>query len=142
MVAREFKYVMEHYSGDSEDYAEITQSFNYYLNKVEQLWKDGLDILAVLLKDYRTNVLVLSYLLENNRYVKKSIGFGINDILNPTGDTSELDKAYNRVAQYFIESGWKDRARRILGEALKLNPGNKAAAEHLVKLNSNDIENN
>ena len=133
MVARELKYVMEHYSTNSEDYALSKTSLDSYMLKISQLFIDGIELIKRLLFDYRNNVVLLSFLLENDRYVKESLGEGVVPLLSRIFGREGIDGAYVRVGQYCHESGWIDRARRCFGEALKINPENAEARAFLKK---------
>jgi len=133
MAARELKYVMEHYSTDSDDYALSRESLDSYLQKIRQLFNDGIDLIKKLLFDYCNNVIVLSYLLENDRYVEECLNESTNQLLARMFGKDAVDDAYVRVGQYCLESGWQDRARRSFGEALKINPKNAEAKKYLSK---------
>ena len=127
MVARELKYLMEHYSTDSEDYTDSRTSLNTYWTRMRLVFEDGVTLIKRLLVAYSSNVIVLSYLIENDRYVRKSLGESVSQLLKMITGDSGIDSAYIRVGVYFRESGWNERARKSLGEALKLNPKNSEA---------------
>ena len=44
---------------------------------------------------------------------------------------NNLDNAYLKVGEYCLESGWKERAKKSLGEAVRINPDNYKARELL-----------
>jgi hypothetical protein len=133
MAARELKYVMEIYSVQNEDYTQSKDSLETYWKKMRILFSDGTEIIKRLLVDYTDNIIVLSYLLENDRYVHKALGENVKSILKRILGKQKIETAYIRVAEFLIESGWKERARRMLGEAVKINPDN-SKAKKLLKL--------
>jgi hypothetical protein len=133
MAAREVKYVMEHYSTDSEDYAESKASLDSYLRRMRTLLDDGIRLMKKILIDYSTNVVVMSYLLENDHYIEESLNENAQQLWGQIVGKDGVDEAYVRVSEYLLESGWKDRARKILSDAIKLNPENEQARELLLK---------
>lgn len=132
MVVRELEYVKEHYSVDSEDFYESEESFKVYWRKMSNLFDEGIELIKLMLKNCKDNVIVLSYLVENERYVKESFGENVKKLLARIFGEKKIDAAYLYVAEYFIESGWKDRAKKVLSEALKINPNNKEAGRLLA----------
>lgn len=133
MAAREVKYVMEIYSVQHEDYAQSKDSLEIYCKKMRILFFDGTDIIKRLLVEYTDNIIVLSYLLENSRYVREALGENVKSILKRILIDPKIERAYIRVAEFLIESGWAERARRMLGEAVKINPNNEKAKKLLLK---------
>jgi hypothetical protein len=135
LVTREIKYVMQQYATDSEDYAEMQVSFNTYWLKMKNLFNEGTEILRTLLVDYSTNDIVLSYLFENDDYIQDALGVDIKMLLQDSLQRS-LDDAYVRAGKYCLKSGWPERARRLLSEALKVNSENEQAKILSHELNS------
>ncbi|HNR66595.1 MAG TPA: hypothetical protein PKN04_07915 [bacterium] len=132
MVARELKYVMEHYAADSEDYLETKKSYDVYWEKVRALFDEGLYLLKIILCDYSDDDLILCYLLSNESYLDESFGFSIIDVLQKCGKVKPIDRAYCQVGEYCIKSGWTDLAKKMLTRALEVNPGNNSA-RHMVQ---------
>ncbi|MBD3376440.1 hypothetical protein GF406_15500 [candidate division KSB1 bacterium] len=135
LVTREIKYVMQQYATDSEDYAEMQVSFDSYWGKLKKLFNEGTEILRTLLVDYSTNDIVLSYLFENDDYIQDTLAVDIKSLLQESGQRS-LDDAYVRAGDYCLKSGWTDRARRLLHEALRVNCENEQAKILSHELNS------
>ena len=133
MVAREVKYVMEHYGSDSEDYSESKAALDNYLRRIRTLFEEGILLIKKLLVEYANNVVVLSYLLENDHYLEETLGEDIQQLCQQIVGVNQVDAAYIRVGMYCIESGWRDRARKILSDAIKLNPHNKEARKLLLQ---------
>ena len=127
MVARELHYVMEHYAVDSEDFQESFESFEAYWQRILSLFKDGIDLIKLMLKGYSNNIVIMSYLIENDHYVQESFGEKTMTLLERIFGKDKLDQTYVYVGEYCIKSGWEDRARKVLGDALKLNPHNEQA---------------
>ncbi len=134
MMAREVKYVMEHYATESEDYSESKAALDNYLRRIRGLFEEGILLIKKLLVEYANNVVVLSYLLENDHYLEETLGEDIQKLCQQIVGADQVDAAYIRVGRYCIESGWRDRARKILSDAIKLNPHNKEARRLLVQV--------
>ena len=122
---------MKHYSYRNRDHVETKKSFESYLDKINALFNDGTFLLVKMLSNYSENVLILYYLLENDRYLEEIMGTSIEVLLQDSSYADKLDNAYLRVGEYCVESGWPDRAKKMLGEALSINPGNERVSELL-----------
>ncbi|MBN1540981.1 hypothetical protein JW992_02465 [candidate division KSB1 bacterium] len=133
MVARELKYVMEHYATESQDYSETKSSYDSYWEKVEAFFADGLELLKTILAEYGDIDSILWYLLINERHLSKSLGEKITDVLKKS-KYPELDTAYLQAGEYCLKSGWRDRAEKLLHEALAYNSNNEQAKNLLQKL--------
>jgi hypothetical protein len=131
MAARELVYVMEYYSMRSDDYEENKEFLDTYLSKMRQLFKEGISHLTRILKLYIDENVILTYLVENDHYVKKSMGMSVPQLLEMLQGRNKIDHSYVQVAVYCLKSGWPERARKILLETLKLNPENETALKLL-----------
>ncbi len=133
MVARELKYVMEYYSTDSEDYKHTKDSLDTYWIRMRKLFNDGIEMIKHLLVEYSKNIIVLDFLLEKERYITEVLDESLDTLLRRIEAKEQFDDAYVRVAKYCLESGWSDRAKKFLGEALKINPENAEASKLLAQ---------
>ncbi len=134
MVVRELKYMLEYYETDAdEDYFELKRSHDEYINRLLILFEKGITRVQPFLVNFRDDVIVMSYFLENSRYVKSIIGLDVVSLFKKVDSSFSLDEIYIKVANYFIESGWTDRAKKILFDAINTNPENSAARDLLVK---------
>lgn len=133
MVARELKYVMEYYSTDSKDYIHTKESLETYWIRIRELFEDGIEMIKHLFVEYSKNVIVLYFLLEKERYVTEVLGESLDMLLQRMVAKDQFDDAYVRVGKYCLESGWRDRAKKFLGEALKINPENVEARKLLAQ---------
>jgi|GEM_PF-439489 hypothetical protein len=117
MVARELKYVMEHYQADSQDYEETYGSLNYYLERIEKLFNEGLEIIRLMLPENGDNTVLLVYLLENREYMERTFGVPLWELLAPMIPGDVRREAYARAVEYYVNSGWAAEARRMLARA-------------------------
>ncbi len=134
MAARELKYVLEHYTVDSADYLASKTSLDTYMDKMRALYKDGISIIKELIREYGDNIVLIYYLIKNDRYVKSILGESVEDLLARIESKESVDKIYMRTAKYCLESGWEDVAKKIVSEALRLNPKNQEAKKMMMQL--------
>jgi hypothetical protein len=134
MAARELVYVMEHYMIKTDEYEENREYLSTYLKKMRQLFSEGIKLLHVLLAVYIENDVILAYLVENDHYVKKSMGVGVVQLLELMIGKTRIDQAYFQVCSYCIHSGWPERAKKTLMDMLKMNPHNTEAKKMLQEI--------
>lgn len=130
MVVRELKYVMEHYEEDSANYIETKEELERMLERIDNLFKDGLDVIKNVLPSYPNNLL-LSYFLENREFVEKSFGNDLKNIVEVMLGKGGLEQAYFRIGKYYLENGWYEQAEKMFEETLKINPEHQGAKSHL-----------
>lgn len=122
MVLRELQYLREYYLTDREDITQTMTSMQTYWAKIRYLFEEGIILIKRLLSGYAANVLVLLYLMENSHYIKDSLNESIDQLLRRITGEEKLGQTFLKVADYCVASGWHDRARKILGEGIKLDP--------------------
>jgi len=121
LVARELKYVTDHYTIDSTDYVNSNISLGSYFEKIQAFFIAGSQIIKQLLMDYIDNEPLLYYLLENESHVQECLDEKVIDLLIAVFGQENLAKPYTLVGQYCLDSGWYDRAKRYLTEAHRLD---------------------
>lgn len=134
MVARELKYTMEHYMEGSEAFKKTSEDLLYNLNKMNSLFDEGIDIVRNLIRKYSDNVLLLTLLLENTALVKRHFNQSAVELLKAVGDGFSLDEMYFLVGSFYANSGWLEKAKSMLKETLRRNPGHRSAQEWLNQL--------
>ena len=126
MVARELKYMLEYYETESDpDYADIKSSLDDNIERLKTLFTKGLGLIQPFLANYKDDAVVLSFLMENSRYIEAILGKSVHSLFEElTGGENVID-LYARVAEYFRDSGWDDKAKKVLTDALEIEPENK-----------------
>jgi hypothetical protein len=127
MVARELQYVLDHYAINSQDYNDTKHSLETYWERMDELFKIGTELAKLVLIKNSESIEVLAYLVEHKKYVEDALGEDIKNILEIIEGKDNIDLAYYKVGCYCLESGWQDRAKKNLGEAIKINPENRYA---------------
>jgi len=122
MVARELKYILEHYEEDSQDYHDTKKELEFNLTRIDGYFRQGMQILKALIRDHRTNVVLLSYLLENRESIEGAFDEPLEKLLLLPEGEDRLDAAYEKVRRYYEASGWLDRARQIVQTVPELTP--------------------
>ncbi len=131
-VTRELKYMMEFYTTDSDDYLQIKSLLSNYVEKMETLFEDGIELVKHLLKDYKENLVVILYLVENEKYVMSALGENLKSLLERIEGNKNIDKKLVKVGKYCLQSGWPDRAYSIFSKALSFNNKNSEAQKYLM----------
>ncbi|MFQ5865838.1 MAG: tetratricopeptide repeat protein [bacterium] len=134
MVARELKYLMEHYVEESETFRKSKEDLQFHLKKIDSLFDEGIEILKTLVGQYKDNILLLTLLLENPHQTKKQFGKDAVELIEQFVDDKGLDEVYYSVGKFYAQNGWKYKAEEMLREALKRNPNHKNAQQFLSNL--------
>ena len=134
MVARELQYMLEYYESAGDlDYREIKKSLHEYITKMMNLFEKDTKLLVDFLKNFHRDVVIISYFYENQQEIERAIGVSLEAILGDfDGFLSENTQV--QVADYFLASGWSDRAKKILQRTLELYPNSVKAAELLAQV--------
>ena len=134
MVARELTYLLEHYQVNSNDHVASRTSLETYLMRIRTLFDEGGGIIKDLLGDYKENTVLLYYIAKNNRYVQYALGEPVEKLLVRMEESEKVDNAYLRAGKYCLDSGWIERGRKMLLDALRANPKNRQARRLLDQL--------
>lgn len=148
LVARELKYVMDHYTIDSTDYMNSNISLGSYFEKIQGFFIYGAEKIKELLRDYSDNEPLLHFILENERYVQDSLNVSVAELLRSAFGNVPQAHIYLLVGRYCLDSGWNDRAKKYLAEAVRKDGTLVQARELLTQarsgltaLHSRSIEN-
>jgi hypothetical protein len=140
MIVRELEYVMEHYTEEDEELKAAENDFNIHWLRMKVLFNNGIEIIKRMLEQYKDNLVVISYFLENDRYVEDVLKENIHDLLSRLYGEDNYTHAYIDVGEYCIKRGWNDKAKKILGDALSLDPENDCARQ-LIRTVNNEHKN-
>lgn len=131
LVARELRYVIERYPSDDAAQQTSYDSLKENLEKIDRLFDEGVACTINLIHAYGENALLITYLIENNFRVDKSLQVRCEDLLIKMTDKPTPEKAYMMAARYYIESGWYEKAGDLLKRTVKQNPANIEAKQLL-----------
>ena len=136
MVGKELRYMLERYSHDERNWDMHFQEMQTSLARLEKLFEQGHEVMAAFVRSHSDNVLVLSFLLENQRTVAKCFGIRPSEVLRFLVDRLDPQQVYYPVAQYYFESGWYERAHEMAQKAVHKNPGDERAGQLLAQVES------
>ncbi|MBN1482554.1 hypothetical protein EH223_10955 [candidate division KSB1 bacterium] len=134
MVARELSYMIDYYETDAdEDYNELKNSYDDYMKRLANLFEKGAALVPPFLRNFSNDVVVLSYFLEHDRYAESVLGLDLSSIFEHLQENAETISPNIKVAHYLLESGWKDRAKKVLYDGLQKNPGDERIRDLLAQ---------
>lgn len=135
MVARELKYVLDYYEEDSAGYQDTIASLEHNLERINVLFDQGKDFLVKTLVNYRDNIQLLTYFLENKEMCEPILKKRPDEILKIISGGKKIEDIYMAVVRYYQYSGWNDKAESVLRELLEVRPGHKEATVLLQAIN-------
>lgn len=136
MVARELKYMLEYYETDAEeDYFDAKVLLDDYIERLANLFAKGISLIKPLLVNFIDDAVVMSYFIEHERYVRSVLGEDGVSIFDQIEQVHASNELYTKVAHYFIESGWMDRAKKVLYHALQAYPNDEQVRDLLIQCN-------
>lgn len=135
MVARELKYVLDYYEEDSAGYQDTIASLEHNLERINVLFDQGKDFLVKTLVNYKDNIQLLTYFLENKEMCEPILKKRPHEILKIISGGKKIEDIYMAVVRYYQYSGWNDKAESVLRELLEVRPGHKEATVLLQAIN-------
>lgn len=127
LVARELRYLLEHYAKDNVLWEGHCATLSENLEKINALFDDGVGRVVDLIRAHADNVLLITFLLENSGWVCKSLGMKPKQLFHELLHAENEEYAYMQAADYYVESGWHDKAKEVLQKILKKNPHHEGA---------------
>jgi len=134
MVARELKYVIDYYEEDTRHYQESLTSLKSHLIRINDLLKQGINDLKVMLKGLKGNIYLTTYFLENPEFCSSQFDEKLSDLLGIVSKQDGLEKALVDAARFYQESGWIEKSRKMCDRCLEINPENSEVLELLHHL--------
>ena len=125
MVARELEYMLEYYKVENDpDYDDIKKSLDDNIERLRVLFERALSLIKGFLENYKNDPIVLSFFLENNHYIEAVIDSSVHSLFLELGHKKSAADFYMNVADYFRDSGWEEKAKKVLIDAMELEPEN------------------
>jgi hypothetical protein len=134
LTATELRYILEHYAHDGAMWEDNYAALQDSLEKIDKLFDEGVHRVLDLIHAHSDNILLATFLLENGSWASQCLGMPRAQFLKQfiNGDSDE--QVYVRVADYYVQSGWYDKAEEVLQKVLKTNPKNAAARQTLERV--------
>jgi len=135
MVARELKYVLDYYEEDSSGYQDTRASLEHNLERVNILFEQGTELLVKTLVNYKDNIQLLTYFLENKEMCEPLLEKRHEEVLKIISGGKKIEDIYMEAVRYYQFSGWINKAESVLKELLEIKPGHKEATVLLQAIN-------
>jgi hypothetical protein len=136
MVARELKYVIDHYLEGDDRFERNVELLQRQLDDINLLFDDGLEIIERLIQQNKENTLLLIMLLEKIKEMKKHFGKRTEDLILGFGNGGGKGEVYFRAGQYQSCCGRSKEARDMYKLALKYDRTHSGAKNALVELDA------
>ena len=134
LIAREMKFIHQHYNDAAAPRQEIGKDLEMSLEKVERLFTEGVDILIDFARVHSNNVMLQAFLIQNATRMNKAIGIRGPELIRLVIGRKNLEGTYFLAGKYFLESGWYDDARRMFTKVLRKNPKNADGLALLIEV--------
>lgn len=134
LVARELKYVMEHYVEESETFLRNQESLHSNLQKIDLLFDEGLEIVKSFILSQPDNILLLTLLLDDTEKTSRHFGKNTAEIIRQFGNGRSLGDLYYRVGKYYLYCGRREHAKRMFKSAVKVDAQHRKAMVYLRRL--------
>ncbi|OQX83280.1 hypothetical protein B6D60_10715, partial [candidate division KSB1 bacterium 4484_87] len=135
MVARELRYIIDHYSVNTDEYKEAKVSLDTNLYKLDLMFQRGMEIILEILHKYRSNMLLQIYFLEHRTMLRKLFKKNYPKITDILTQDSSLTDIYVECARYYMRNGWYKQAKAILKSISRNAPQNKEFINLLAEIN-------
>ncbi len=127
LAARELKYIHLHYDPLSDAGSDAAEQLILVLRQIRELFESGREMLLEFIRTHSTNVMLLAYLYAHSKVIKSGLGLSGIEILKQSTGCSNLEPIYFRISKYYVESGWYDRAQKLLRQIIRRNPKQQEA---------------
>ena len=132
MVGKELRYILDHYTHDERNWHGQFQELQSNLSGLDRLFEQGRDALLNFVRNQSEDVLVLAFLLDEQRAVAKCFGVRPVEVLALFVNKLEAAQVYYLVAHYNYESGWYERAHELAQKAGHKNSGEDRVRQLLL----------
>lgn len=119
VIVQRQKSSIEFYSESSDGFLETYESISSNMVKIKALFDEARRVMRILLPEYKNNILLVSWILENRDKAAVLLNESIEVLLVEIFGREKLAEAYLKVGEYFLASGWGYRAKSILAEGAK-----------------------
>lgn len=131
LMARELRYVLDHFSSDAVTSTPSFDALRDSLEEIDRLFDISVSSVVNLIHAHRDNAILIAYLLEDSFRIGKVLQVNSDELLLKMTEAATPEKALMMAARYYIESGWYDKTCEVLKRVLKLNPGHSEAGQLL-----------
>lgn len=138
MVARELRYILEHYAHNKENWEAHFQSLQTNLQLIDEVFEKGLALVLEFMRSHSDNTLLLAFFIEHDKKIAKCVRLDAKKVLHELITKVELSQAYFKVAQYYYDSGWPERALKAARRCLAEDAKHAEARELVQRVRTSD----
>ncbi len=133
MVVRELRYILKHYAHNKDNWEAHFQALQTNLQLIDEVFEKGLALVLAFMRSHSDNTLLLAFFIEHDKKIAKCLRLDAKKVLRELITKVDLPQAYFKVAQYYYESGWPDRALKAVQKCLSEDATHAGARELLQR---------
>ena len=141
LVTRELNYINEHYDKLVSCISDTQEELPACFREIYNLFQAGIQVIMELLRSHSKNLLLLSYLFDESDHIKKNIGTSGLELLESINGSKNIEAIYFLIGKYYADSGWYDRAAKLMKRILAKNPKHVEARKMLEELRYRTVAN-
>ncbi|MBC7188527.1 MAG: hypothetical protein H5U38_16000 [Calditrichaeota bacterium] len=120
MVVEEYRCGIGYYHDDQEGRQTVQETLSTNLVNIKGLFDEGRELLLELIAAYADNVPLLAWIIEEPDEVALGLGMPAERLLARILGPEGVADAYRKVGEYYLESGWGERAAQVLAAGARL----------------------
>jgi len=128
-VVEEYRCGVGYYQNDEEGTESMRETLSTNLVNIKSLFDEGRELLLELIAQNADNVMLLAWMIEEPDEVTLGLGVSVEQLLMRLLGPEGVPEAYRKVGDYYLESGWGERAAQVLAAGARLKD---AMAQPLV----------
>lgn len=140
IVRKRFEEKDEELSEALDDFkelmAKIRKEMPEEIESAKELFEASLKLLRLMLPSFKTNKLVVRYILENKELIDRVYGKDGWEKMLGLMFPKKTEEAYYLAALWYFENGDYADSRSYVKEAMKINPGNKKIESFAKKVSA------
>lgn len=119
-VVEEYRCGAGYYRDDQEGSERIHDTLSTNLVSIKSLFDEGRELLLELIPLYADNIILLAWMIEEPDEVALGLGTSLEKLLMRMLGPEGVPDAYRKVGEYYLESGWGERAAQVLAAGARL----------------------
>ncbi|MDZ7338017.1 MAG: hypothetical protein ONB30_05720 [candidate division KSB1 bacterium] len=119
MVVEEYRCGVGYYRDDLQGAQVLQETLSTNLVNIKVLFDEGRELLLELVDSNKENVVLLAWMLEEPEEVLVGLGVSTQALLARLFGPEHVPDVYRKVGEYYLESGWGERAARVLAEGAR-----------------------
>ncbi|MCR4438844.1 MAG: hypothetical protein QHJ34_07570 [bacterium] len=130
-VVEEYRCGVGYYHDDQEGRQTIQETLSTNLVNIKSLFDEGRELLLELIASYADDVPLLAWIIEEPDEVALGLGMSAERLLARILGPEGVADAYRKVGEYYLESGWGERAAQVLAAGARLKDAMAKPVAHV-----------